>query len=128
MLCSTVAAWCWQVLHSSTLLCLQAVKLEAPNYVGKDEVPTSLLRPGIDDPDRCAAPQLAHGSLQRKTPQALFMFGLGSGRVCSAQHLYCSLPCNAVKPPAPPSLSPALKLLLLCPNPGPAACAASLSA
>ena len=26
--------------------------LEAPNYI--DTVPDSLLRPGIDDPDRCA--------------------------------------------------------------------------
>ncbi|KAI7837822.1 hypothetical protein COHA_008310 [Chlorella ohadii] len=30
---------------------IQAVKLEAPNYVGKEEVPESLLRPGIDDPN-----------------------------------------------------------------------------
>ncbi|KAL4420308.1 hypothetical protein ABPG77_001398 [Micractinium sp. CCAP 211/92] len=35
----------------STVRVQAAVKLEAPNYVGKDEVPTSLLRPGIDDPE-----------------------------------------------------------------------------
>ena len=31
------------------------MKLEAPNYVGKEEVPESLLRPGIDDPNRSGA-------------------------------------------------------------------------
>lgn len=27
--------------------------MEAPNYISKEEVPESLLRPGIDDPARC---------------------------------------------------------------------------
>ena len=35
------------------LLSLQAThKMEAPQYIGKEEVPSTLLRPGIDDPDR----------------------------------------------------------------------------
>lgn len=64
--------------------------MEAPNYV--EEVPSSLLRPGIDDPARCAA---WHA---RAIPRARSWLSPGlQERACFARHRTCACACTCCK-------------------------------
>lgn len=123
--CAAALACCLHLGDTRATTAMQAVKLEAPNYIGKDEVPASLLRPGIDDPERCAARWLATGQ-----PAAGICSRSGTRRARAA-----SLPCVVAQHPclassrACPGQRPAPPHLERPAAPArPAACAASLSA